>query len=89
MTAHRGGRTTVTLDGTGSTDADGDSITCLWTLTGMPAGSSAVLSDPAAARPTLSIDRPGTYIVQLIVSDGTLESEPDSVQIATTNSPPV
>jgi hypothetical protein len=39
---------TVTLDGSGSGDADGDSLSYSWSLSAVPAGSSAVLSDPVA-----------------------------------------
>jgi len=80
---------TVTLDGTASTDVDGDPLTYLWSFTSRPAGSAAVLSDPAAARPTFAVDRPGNYVVQLIVNDGTVNSAPDSVTVSTINSPPV
>ncbi|HEU0022273.1 MAG TPA: DUF5060 domain-containing protein, partial [Dehalococcoidia bacterium] len=37
---------TVTLDGSGSSDADGDPLTFLWTLTTVPAGSAASLTGP-------------------------------------------
>ena len=81
--------TTVTLDGSGSHDADGDGLTFRWTLTSKPAESAAVLSDLAAVSPTFTIDRPGTYIAQLTVNDGTVDSTADTVTISTTNSPPV
>ena len=79
----------VTLNGSGSTDVDGDVITHAWSLISVPAGSSAALSDPTAVTPTLVIDRPGLYIAQLIVNDGTTMSVPDTVSITTQNSAPV
>ena len=36
----------VDLDGSGSTDVDGDPLTFEWSLTTVPAGSSAKISDP-------------------------------------------
>ena len=81
----------VTLDGTGSTDVDGDSLTYRWSLT-PPAGSAAVLSDPTAPRPTFDVDLAGDgveYVAQLIVNDGTADSQPDTVTIRTGNTPPV
>ena len=79
----------VTLDGTGSLDVDGDPLTFRWTFTSRPAGSTATLSNPLSVSPTFTVDRPGGYAVQLIVNDGALDSDPDSVAVSTVNSPPV
>ena len=54
-------------------DVDGDPLTFSWSLTSVPSGSGATLSDTTAVNPTFDIDLPGTYVVQLIVNDGTLE----------------
>ena len=72
---------TVTLDGSGSSDADGDTLTLLWSLTSVPAGSAAALSDPTAVGPTFVADVAGTYVAQLVVNDGTVDSAPDMVSI--------
>jgi len=79
---------TVMLDGSASTDPDGDSLTYTWTLTGVPMGSTAALDNASAVRPSLTIDLPGTYSAELVVSDGRLTSSPDAVEITTNNSPP-
>ena len=79
----------VTLDGSGSTDVDGNPITYAWSFTSVPAGSSAALSNPAAVRPAFVADKPGTYVAQLIVNDGTASSTPDTVTINTRNSVPI
>jgi hypothetical protein len=79
----------VQLDGLGSNDADGDPLTYQWTLNSRPPNSSATLQGANALNPTLLIDQPGTYVVQLIVSDGMLDSDPDTISISTVNSPPV
>jgi hypothetical protein len=80
---------TVQLDGADSTDVDGDLLTYTWTLLSHPDGSLASLSDITAVRPTLTIDMPGAYTIQLIVNDGIADSQPDVVTITTINSPPV
>ncbi|MCB1852965.1 MAG: PKD domain containing protein, partial [Gammaproteobacteria bacterium] len=76
------------LDGSGSTDVDGDSLTFYWSLT-PPSGCCVVLSDPTAVMPTFEVDVPGTYLAQLIVNDGTVDSAPDTVTISTENTAPV
>ena len=71
---------TVTLDGSGSTDVDGDPLTFQWSLT-PPPGSTATLSDPTAVMPTFVADVEGAYVAQLIVNDGMENSDPDTVTI--------
>ncbi|MEW5800483.1 MAG: PKD domain-containing protein, partial [bacterium] len=80
---------TVTLDGTGSSDVDGDALTYSWSLVSIPAGSSAVLFDPTSINPAFVVDVPGTYVAQLIVNDGTVDSAADTVVIDTENTAPV
>ena len=80
---------TVQLDGSRSSDVDGNPLTFRWTLTTLPSGSTATLTNPSSVQPTFVVDRPGIYIAQLIVNDGTLDSPPATVTITTTNSPPI
>ncbi len=79
----------VTLDGTGSSDPDGDPLSFRWSLTSRPVGSAAVLDDPAAVHPTFVVDRPGEYQVHLVVNDGKVDSASDMVVVSTRNSVPV
>src|ERR1035437_7877162 len=60
----------VTLDGSKSSDANGDSLTYAWTLATKPAGSAASLSSSTSAMPTFTADVAGTYVATLIVNDG-------------------
>ena len=69
----------VTLDGSGSTDADGQQLTFAWSFSSRPSGSAAALSSPTAVMPTFTADRPGTYSLRLVVNDGQASSTPDVV----------
>lgn len=80
---------TVSLDGSGSSDPDGDPLTFTWVMTSRPAGSMATLSDPNAVMPTFVADVAGRYVLQLMVNDGTQDSEADEVVISTQNSAPI
>jgi hypothetical protein len=80
----------VELDGSGSSDIDGDVITYSWTIISKPDGSVADLSDPNDVRPALNIDEYGSYEIELVVNDGEVNSTPDKVVISThENLPPV
>ena len=79
--------TTVTLDGTGSFDPDGDGIYYSWTLQ-RPAGSWASIFSPDAARTLFQTDVEGTYVATLQVWDGLLYSS-DSITITAPNRAPV
>lgn len=76
---------TVTLDGSQSTDINGDALTYSWALT-VPAGSSAKLSSSTVVNPTFVADVAGDYSAALIVSDGKLHSTASTAQIAVSNS---
>jgi hypothetical protein len=80
---------TVQLDGSGSTDADGDGLSYAWTMLNRPAGSVSAISGNTGVRPTFVADRPGRYLVQLIVNDGKAGSASATVTISTLNTPPV
>lgn len=71
----------VTLNGTASSDADGDALTYSWTQT---AGPAVVLSNSSSASPTftaphVSATTPLTF--SLVVSDGIANSTADTVTI--------
>ena len=77
---------TIQLNGSGSSDPDGDALTFAWSFVSTPPQSTAALNNPSSVSPSFIADVPGAYVVQLIVSDGQLDSVADSVTI--TVSPP-
>ena len=79
----------VLFDGRLSTDPDGDRITYSWSVRSAPTHSRRALTNPTAARPSLVLDRPGTYVLELVVADGRTTSVADQVVVTTTNTRPV
>ena len=82
---------TVTLDGTFSTDANGDTLSYNWSLTSKPVSSTATLSSATSARPTFITDVAGTYVASLTVNDGQVNSTATTVSVtaARANAAPV
>ncbi len=71
----------VTLDGTGSSDPDGDNLTYLWTVFGQ---NQVELSDPESATPTFiapEVTEETVLRFSLVVSDGSLRSQPVFLEI--------
>ena len=63
---------TVGLDGTGTSDADGDSLTYRWNFDSLPAGSGLGTSDISGRltlSPSFTPDVAGTYTLKLAVED--------------------
>jgi formylglycine-generating enzyme required for sulfatase activity len=72
----------VTLDGSASTDPDGDSsrLTYRWSV-GRTPGAVVLLSDSTAVRPSFTPAEPGEYKLALVVDDGLDRSFQDLVII--------
>ena len=71
----------VTLDGTGSSDADANPLTYSWSQT---SGTTVSLSSTTASQPTFTPTLSGSYVFQLIVNDGIVNSAASSVTITVT-----
>ncbi|MCG2586154.1 PKD domain-containing protein [Massilia sp. TS11] len=64
----------VTMDGSASSDPDGDALTFSWVLASKPDLSAAVLSDVTSKQTSFKADIAGTYAVSLSVRDGSATS---------------
>jgi len=68
----------INLDGSGSSDPNGDSLTYRWSVSTAPSGSTATLVDPTLAKANFTPDVEGDYTLQLEVKDS-LDSAIDSL----------
>ncbi|MEE9455318.1 MAG: PKD domain-containing protein, partial [Paracoccaceae bacterium] len=80
---------TAILNGTASSDPDGDAISYVWHFASKPAGSSVTLSDMHVARPSFIPDVRGNYILELVVSDFLGTSLADQVTVTAPNRAPI
>lgn len=76
-----GPTTEVTLDGSGSTDAEDAELTYTWTGAFDEATATGV-------NPTVHFTGLGTFEVTLVVNDGVSDSDPDTVQIVLQDTTP-
>ncbi|MGH9788390.1 MAG: LamG-like jellyroll fold domain-containing protein, partial [Candidatus Acidiferrales bacterium] len=67
--------TPVMLDGSGSSDSDGDDLTYTWTGPFPEGGGTATGVSPTVTLPL------GTSTITLVVNDGTVDSEPDTIDV--------
>lgn len=74
----------VELDGSGSSDPDGDALDYTWVIIDAPSGSAAALINAGFVDPQFVPDLPGVYTVSLVVGDGAAESATDTVSITAT-----
>lgn len=78
--------TVATLDGSASTTPSGEKLSYHWSLLERPIGSLTEISDSDPQSPTTYMipDLPGKYVVELVVDDGELISDPKHAEIEAT-----
>jgi PKD domain len=72
---------TIFLDGSGSYDNNFDPLSYSWSFVSIPSESLAELSDANVVNPSLIVDKPGAYVVSLVVNDTFVDSDPANVTI--------
>ena len=77
---------TVTLDGSGSTDPDGDALAYRWMQT---SGTPVTLSSSTSGKATFAApNQSGSLSFSLVASDGKIDSSADSVSVTVQNTAP-
>ncbi|MCB1604767.1 MAG: hypothetical protein KDI59_08975, partial [Xanthomonadales bacterium] len=79
---------TVKLNASNSTDRDGDSLFYKWTVIDKPLESQAVIVDDEKVSSFLTLDSPGTYTIELIVSDGKHSLSTDTIVVSSVETEP-
>ncbi|RIV19928.1 hypothetical protein DYU11_23720 [Fibrisoma montanum] len=74
----------VTLDGSKSSDPDGDRLTYRWGIKTKPTGSNPALANADKAIAELTPDGVGTYVMSLTVSDGVWQDVTADVTVTVT-----
>ncbi|CAM4304236.1 PKD domain-containing protein [Pseudoalteromonas byunsanensis] len=64
---------TLELDGTASTDADGDTLTYLWQISSAPQGAEFSLQNSTLSKASFTAQTAGVYTIALTVNDGQSE----------------
>lgn len=76
----------VIVDGSASSDANGDTVTYQWSMVSRPAGSAASLGGANTMRAGLVPDVAGDYLLGLVVSDGAFSSPISVVKVSAVSS---
>jgi hypothetical protein len=73
----------IVLDGSDSSDPEGDPLTYEWVVSEGPDGSSATLGSSTEPTTSFNPDRLGDYVIELTVDDGE-DSDRDEVRVGVT-----
>jgi phosphatidylethanolamine-binding protein (PEBP) family uncharacterized protein len=77
---------TVTLDGSGTSDANNDPLSYSWSILQTPTGSTAALASTTSVKTTFVPERAGQYVITLSASDGKSSATASTtVNASTTN----
>jgi len=79
---------THTLDGSYSSDEDGDTLDFYWNVIQEPSNATYTLVNPSGVTASFTPETPGIYVIQLVVSDGT-ETNSDTVTITVLDNTPI
>lgn len=79
----------VLLNGSGSSDADGDALTFSWSVIAKPATSALTIAVNAGAQVIVKPDVAGTYVFSLKVTDSKGASSEQRAIVVVDNTPPV
>ncbi len=75
----------VTLDGSGSSDENEDNLTYTWSVISNNSSNVTISNNLTPnINPTFETNSTGVYEVELIINDGTINSEPSTVIITVT-----
>lgn len=72
---------TVVLDGSESADPQDLRLDYRWEFVDLPQGSQATLNHAEVKRPSFVADVPGEYVVELVVANSLVSSEPAQVSV--------
>jgi hypothetical protein len=78
----------VQLNGSSSTDAEGDALTFSWSIVSKPANSALIIA-PNTVQVTIKPDVVGTYAFSLKVTDSKGASSEQRVTLVVDNTPPI
>jgi len=78
----------IRLNASNSTDKDGNRLVYNWRVINKPENSDSTILDSSNVTAKLKIDQPGSYEIELLVSDGESPSSVDSLLIDTNDTTP-